>query len=210
MIREAYLHESPRRPHAMNEAEVDIRRVLTIVFRSVGTLGRADLERTLSFDMEWVAPHEAEHVVSALLEAGWLTDEDSLLRPAVALGEVHVPFGWFPRPNRLLQPVAPEEHGSTVAKDTAQEPNIKKQTIHTEEFSEDGNTGSSDDPRAVLTKRVVKFVARQSGLSVDELQRRAERKIAAFHLITPWLAYALVAREQGLAMDDIVGALAVV
>jgi len=29
-------------------------------------------------------------------------------------------------------------------------------------------------------------------------------------LMTPWLAYALVAREQGLEMNDIVEALAVV
>ena len=45
---------------------------------------------------------------------------------------------------------------------------------------------------------------------MTELQRRAERKTTAFHLITPWLAYALVAREQGLEMQAIVDALAVV
>ena len=42
------------------------------------------------------------------------------------------------------------------------------------------------------------------------LERRVERKINAFHLITPWMGYALVAREQGLAMEDIVRALEVV
>jgi hypothetical protein len=42
---------------------------------------------------------------------------------------------------------------------------------------------------------------------LDELERRADRKIKAFHLITPWMAYALVAREQGLVMDDIAKAL---
>ena len=51
------------------------------------------------------------------------------------------------------------------------------------------------------------FISRQSGLDAEELQRRAERKINAFQLITPWMAYALVAREQGLVMDDIVKAL---
>ena len=71
-------------------------------------------------------------------------------------------------------------------------------------------TGDLTDPRERLTQRLVKFIARKSGLEASELQRRAERKISAFHNITPWLAYALVAREQGLAMQDIVDALAVV
>ena len=55
-------------------------------------------------------------------------------------------------------------------------------------------------------RRVASFISRQSGLDAEELQRRAERKIRA-QLITPWMAYALVAREQGLVMDDIVKAL---
>ncbi|DAC23936.1 MAG TPA: hypothetical protein D7H91_00050, partial [Candidatus Poseidoniales archaeon] len=68
-------------------------------------------------------------------------------------------------------------------------------------------TALTGDPRARLTPRVAKFISRQSGLDLEELQRRADRKIKAFHLVTPWMAYALVAREQGLVMDDIAKAL---
>lgn len=207
---EAYLLESQHHPTLMDDAEGDIRRVLTIVFRSGSSLARADVERVLSFDMEWVAPHEAEEVVSALLKSGWLNEQGGILSPAVALGEVHVPFGWFPRPSRLLQPAGPV-HDTTPAPSTNRPSATTSERRSKEPDSlEENESISSADPRAVLTKRVVKYVARQSGLTIEELQRRAERKIAAFHLITPWLAYALVAREQGLAMDDIVQALAVV
>ena len=43
----------------MSEAANDVRRVLTIAFRGRESIGQMDMERFLSFDMEWVAPHEA-------------------------------------------------------------------------------------------------------------------------------------------------------
>lgn len=195
----------------MDEAAEDVRRVLTIVYRGIESLSLHDLERTLSFDMEWVAPHEAEKAVKALVVAGWLHEANGLLSPSVSLDEVTVPFGWFPRPNRLLSPVpanqavAPQpdvQRGEGKAQ--APSPGVSIPVARDEAVETGG------DPRAKLTQRVVRFVARQSGLEEEELHRRAQRKQAAFDLITPWLAYALVAREQGLPMNDIVDALAVV
>ena len=90
----------------MSEEINDVRRALTIVFRGAEGLARPDVERAFSFDMEWVAPHEAEAVVDALLNAGWLEEKSGELHLHSPLGEVDVPFGWFPRPTRLLRPVA--------------------------------------------------------------------------------------------------------
>jgi len=194
--------------HGMSEAAEDIRRVLTIVFRGVGSLPNHDLERTLSFDMEWVAPHEAETVVSALLEAGWLEEHAGEVKPAVDIGEVTVPYGWFPRPSRLLKPVPAGAHHAD--ENVVEEPTPQAQPTATRLPNTTVHEPLSGDPRANLTRRVARFVARTSGLAEEELHRRAQRKQAAFDLITPWLAYALVAREQGLEMDDIVAALAVV
>ncbi len=190
----------------MTEAARDVRRVLTIAFRGRDSIGQMDLERFLSFDMEWVAPHEAEQAVQALTKAGWLSLNEGALTVSVTLGEVTVPLGWFPRPSRLLSPVGAHDADPTTAI-TEQPVSVNqaepRRTIQTTE-------GVSSDPRSRLTKRLVKFIARKSGLEASELQRRAERKISAFHNITPWLAYALVAREQGLPMEEIVEALAVV
>ena len=197
----------------MREEVEDIRRVLTIAFRGTDGLSAQDFERTLSFDMEWVAPHEAETAVKALHDAGWLKKEGGLLVPAVPLGNVNVPFGWFPRPSRLLQPV-PASHASEPATQNEAEPQHRRATPAPVQSattsSRRESTRDTSDPRAKLLQRVIRYVARQSGLEKEELSRRAERKRAAFDLISPWLAYALVAREQGLEMDDIVEALAVV
>lgn len=196
----------------MSEAAEDVRRVLTIVFRGVDGLPPHDLERNLSFDMEWVAPHEAETAVKALVKAGWLREENGLLAPTAPLGEVTVPFGWFPRPSRLLTPVAFGNHDQPQAvKPTANVPNETARSTSTPSTRSAREADPTPaDPRAQLTKRVVRFVARRSGLDIEELHRRAQRKQAAFDLMTPWLAYALVAREQGLPMEEIVEALAVV
>lgn len=196
-------------PPSMSEDADDVRRALTIVFRGADGLARPDVERAFSFDMEWVAPHEAEEVVNALVAAGWLEERKQNLHLALNLGEVNVPFGWFPRPRRLLHPVS-----ATSASD----PSPKAETGKAEEHIPTTSTqpprsparvenALTGDPRARLTPRVAKFISRQSGLALDELERRADRKIKAFHLITPWMAYALVAREQGLVMDDIAKAL---
>lgn len=191
----------------MSDDVDDVRRALTIVFRGVESVARADLERMFSFDMEWVAPHEAENVISALESAGWLVESNGQLRLGVELGEVDVPFGWFPRPARLMRPVAAtstQNSGDELASTDSSPP------VQPTPAAQPEPEALSGDPRARLTKRVARFISRQSGLSMDELHRRAERKTRAFHLITPWMAYALVAREQGLVMDDIVQALDVV
>ena len=207
MNRDAYLMKAPRFHSSMSDDVDDVRRALTIVFRGVESVARADLERMFSFDMEWVAPYEAENVISALESAGWLVESNGQLRLGVELGEVDVPFGWFPRPARLMRPVAAtstQNSGDELASTDSSPP------VQPTPAAQPEPEALSGDPRARLTKRVARFISRQSGLSMDELHRRAERKTRAFHLITPWMAYALVAREQGLVMDDIVQALDVV
>ncbi|MDP7394661.1 MAG: DUF2240 family protein [Candidatus Poseidonia sp.] len=189
----------------MSEDVDDVRRALTIVFRGADGLARADVERTFSFDMEWVAPNDSEAVVDALLSTGWLEEREHQLHVAVDLGQVDVPFGWFPRPTRLLKPVSATGSGDVTPQidDAAPSPPPHARTPPT--LRTEANI--SGDPRARTTQRVARFIARQSGLELDELQRRVDRKLKTFHIITPWMAYALVAREQGLPMDDIVKAL---
>ena len=205
--------KAPRLQPPMSEDMDDVRRALTIVFRGADGLARPDVERAFSFDMEWVAPHEAEDVVNALLAAGWLEERGAELHLAVPLGTVDVPFGWFPRPTRLLRPVpASVTDGAETAVPSPSATTAPSSGTAPASAVVSGPTrpASSGDPRARLTQRVAKFIARQSGLELEELHRRADRKTKAFQLITPWMAYALVAREQGLVMDDIVKALDVV
>ena len=66
---------------------------------------------------------------------------------------------------------------------------------------------ASDDPRASTTRRLLKYIARASGLEAEEVQRRASRKQRALIHVTGWMALALVARDQGLDMESVIQAL---
>lgn len=63
---------------------------------------------------------------------------------------------------------------------------------------------SEDDPRMKLVPRLVKYIARKSGIEVIEIERRVQRKQRALGPITPWLCLIFIAKEQGLAVDDII------
>ena len=65
----------------------------------------------------------------------------------------------------------------------------------------------ANDPRAATTRRLLKYIARSSGLEIDEVQRRATRKQRALVHVTGWMALALVARDQGLDMESVIQAL---
>jgi hypothetical protein len=60
------------------------------------------------------------------------------------------------------------------------------------------------DPRMQLVPRLVKYIARKSGIEVTEIERRMQRKQRALGPITPWLCLIFIAKEQGLAVDDII------
>ena len=89
----------------MTESESeDISRVLAICFRGVSELDALDIERILSLDMGWLKPDEATIAVQALIKAGWLTGAQESLSPIEDFSSFSTPLGWFPRPQRLLNP----------------------------------------------------------------------------------------------------------
>jgi hypothetical protein len=67
----------------------------------------------------------------------------------------------------------------------------------------------TSDPRVKLTKRLTKFIAKTSKIEIEEVERRANRKHKALAVATNWMCLALVAREQGIQMQEIVDALAI-
>ena len=72
-----------------------------------------------------------------------------------------------------------------------------------------GEEVSSKDPRSKIERRLKKFVAKQSKLEMDEIERRILRKKNALGMVSNWLCIALIAREQGLEMNSIVEALSI-
>ena len=183
----------------------DIRRVIAICFRGISKMSDIDLERVLSFDMEWLSPEQSEQVVSKLMQTGWLKGNRDELSPSFDTKGISTPIGWFPRPSRLISPA--DFGGSPkveVNQPISQTPTAKPSSKVTNEIL---SKNHSTDPRSKMAARLKKYIARQTKIPVEEIERRAERKQKALGYATVWLALALVAREQNLAMEKIITAL---
>lgn len=189
----------------------DVVRVLAICFREGQALDALELERIMSFDMEWISPDEAETAVQALIKAGWLSGPEDALEATVSLDSITSPLGWHPRPERLLNPINVDHVDATSTEETPTEVRTAPlpSTPRTPTPSTVASPQNIDDPRAKLTPRLTKFIAKQSQLGVQEVERRAQRKAKALTYASHWVCLALVAREQGLVMDDIAAALSV-
>ena len=183
----------------------DIRRVIAICFRGISKMSDIDLERVLSFDMEWLSPDQSEQVVSKLMETGWLKGGRDELSPNFDIKDISTPIGWFPRPSRLISPI---DFGTSTIDEVD---NSKSQPAKTKpETTVDAKVPlqiSSTDPRSKLSSRLMKYIARQTKIPVEEIERRAERKQKALGYATIWLSLALIAREQNLVMEQIITAL---
>jgi hypothetical protein len=194
-----------------NEDVADIRTVLAICFRDGKPLDAIDVERMLSFDMEWLSPDDAEIAVQSLISAGWLCGEENALTPSINISGVTAPLGWFPRPSRLTNPVSVklnEETNETIVSELVDE-TITIEATPTKKIEITTQEENHSDPRVKLTKRLTKFIAKNSKIEVEEVERRANRKHKALAVATNWMCLALVAREQGIQMQEIVDALAI-
>ena len=194
----------------MADADVDdICRVLAVCFRHGESLSELDIERILSFDMGWLSPDESSTAVHALIDSGWLIGDVDDLQPVVKNNSITTPLGWFPRPSRLINPVRYDskqfnESSNNESIPVTEEPNKKVETpIKIDVQSE----LTSKDPRAKMERRLKRYVAKQSKLDIEEIERRIQRKKNALSFVTVWMCIALVAREQGLEMKDIIDAL---
>lgn len=193
----------------MADADVDdICRVLAVCFRHGNSLSELDIERILSFDMGWLSPDEASTAVHALIDSGWLIGNEDSLQPMVKNNSITTPLGWFPRPSRLINPV---RYDSIQFSEKSNEENIQspKPTEKIEEPVKNENVQEliSKDPRAKMERRLKRFVSKQSKIDIEEIERRIQRKKNALSFVTVWMCIALVAREQGLEMKDIIDAL---
>jgi hypothetical protein len=165
----------------------------------------------LSFDMEWLSPDDAEIAVQSLISAGWLCGEENALTPSINISGVTAPLGWFPRPSRLTNPVSVklnEETNETIVSELVDE-TITIEATPTKKIEITTQKENHSDPRVKLTKRLTKFIAKNSKIEVEEVERRANRKHKALAVATNWMCLALVAREQGIQMQEIVDALAI-
>lgn len=217
----------------------DIARLLYTVFDGAPPEGvlRADVVRLWSLEMQWFSPDEAERVVDALGERGWLSQDEGRLNLAPGVELVIPGLGWRPIIRRMLEPPACEASPVIRAEtkpssppqplNTFSQPKIAQRQPSTspeprkaEQFARpvvrSGSTAASEhttrqvhpaDRAEGSIPVLIDLIARESGLENKEVVRRAQRKRRALGPVTLWMALALVAREQGLDMQRVSSAI---
>ena len=196
----------------MSPEQLDVIRTLSHLFKSETEVELEDAERILSFDLKFLSPGDAERAIKKLVEQGWIIqDDEEILTPAVTLQNIEkTPLSWVPRPSRLLNPVSFSDiETGTFPTSTEVEPNIdqSEQNKVVKDADEDGFEIQSSDPRVAKERLLLGFIARKTGLSKEEISRRQRRKNKALEPSTSWICLALIAREQGLEMNEIIAAL---
>lgn len=113
-----------------------------------------------------------------------------------------------PRPTERLVGVemaAPEKAGENGDGGVSSIEEVIQPPVAAAELAPSTPPSQNDvDPRMQLVPRLVKYIARKSGIEVTEIERRMQRKQRALGPITPWLCLIFIAKEQGLAVDDII------
>ena len=211
----------------MSEVD-DISRVLYSVFDGIvsETVFRSDVVRLWSLEMQWFSPQDAERVIDALIDSGWIKQEKNTLQISSGVDLIIPGLGWRPITRSMLSPPSysiSKNEGIKLTSDNLSKPRvsksneIRKEPVENYHYSQprisssDSDKKSADyDKRNIPLDRaegsipqLIELIANQSGLENKEVVRRAQRKRRALGPVTLWMALALVAREQGLAMDKV-------
>ena len=208
----------------VSEAENDIRRLLAMTWRTWGNepLDASSITRTWSLDLGWLAPTDAEILLTKLLAKGWLVSKDDRLSTNTELGDVSVPLGWFPRTTALEQPPNCPQGKSEIStsktsdKIVSQEKEVEEEAKIKNKEGDDKTpdiTSKSPAPKSIVDNTgvqsfnvpaLLQLISKESDLARQEVMRRAQRKRKSLGHITVWMALILVAREMQVDIEKLI------
>lgn len=208
----------------VSEAENDIRRLLAMTWRTWGNepLDASSITRTWSLDLGWLAPTDAEILLTKLLAKGWLISKDDRLSTNTELDDVSVPLGWFPRTTVLEQPPNCPQENSEIGTSRTNDKSIsqEKEVVEDAEIQnkkEDektlDTTSKSPAPKSIVDNTgvqsfnvpaLLQLISKESDLARQEVMRRAQRKRKSLGHITVWMALILVAREMQVDIEKLI------
>ena len=171
---------------------------------SGGTTTRDELSRIWSLELQWFTPKEADEVVSMLAERGWLTESESKLSPSAGLKLSRPPLGWRPIPRRLLEIPQFQQVLTTQPAPVPEIVEVVHESKPMPRVSAPTSSNLPPDRAEGSIPHLIGMIADKSALENKEVMRRAQRKRRALGPVTLWMALALVAREQGLDMHDVI------
>jgi len=190
----------------MSDNSIDeISRLLFVSFSEYNEVEVSDLIRFWSLELQWMEPNDAQMVINKLLDSGWLVDDNRVLNPAPGIKKILPELGWRPIFRIISNPpdyqpivgestsIIQESVKSKVVVEVIQSPSDSKVIIDRPPDRSEGNI-----------PHLIKLIAQMSKIDNREVVRRAQRKRRSLGPVTLWMALALVAREQGLDMVEIV------
>jgi len=208
----------------VSEAENDIRRLLAMTWRTWGNepLDASSITRTWSLDLGWLAPTDAEILLTKLLAKGWLISKNDMLSTNAVLDDVSVPLGWFPRTTVLEEPPTCPQNNNESRNISKSDNSISKETASSTTTVVKPEKGDNKPPNSesipTITKSIVndagqksfnvpallQIISKESNLARQEVMRRAQRKRKSLGHITAWMALILVARELKIDIDNLI------
>jgi len=168
-----------------------------------GTTTRDELSRIWSLELQWFTPGEADEIVVALAERGWLIESESKLSPSHGLKLSRPPLGWRPIPRRLLELPQFQQVPPTQPTSVPEVARVVTESKPMPRVSDSILSALPPDRAEGSIPQLIGMIADKSALENKEVMRRAQRKRRALGPVTLWMALALVAREQGLDMHDV-------
>ena len=183
----------------------EISRLLFISFSEFNHIEISDLIRLWSLELQWMKPNDAELVIKKLLQSGWLINEDDILKPADGINKIPPGLGWRPILRKISNPsdFISQREDVILNIDESLPSKIVVKVVESESKFPQVVERPPDRSEANIPN-LIKLIAQLSRLENREVVRRAQRKRRSLGPVTLWMALALVAREQGLDMVEIV------
>jgi hypothetical protein len=189
----------------MSDESIDeISRLLFVSFSDSSQVEISDMIRLWSLELQWMGPDDAKVAIDNLSESGWLIDENNLLKSAEGVEEIQPSLGWRPIYRLISKPPIFVPDGNITSKvEEIVESHIVVNVIQSDSQPAQVIDRPPDRSEGNIPK-LIKLISHQSRLENREVVRRAQRKRRSLGPVTLWMALALVAREQGLDMIEIV------
>ena len=189
-----------------DESSLEVGRLLHSAFSDgpKQSVSRDTLSRIWSLELQWFTPKESASIIDHLTSTGWLVEESGILSPMLGHVLSRPPLGWRPIMNSNLS--VPE----LKLNSKPEQPVLDTTSPTRASGPKISNPEGSDLPPDKTEESIpslIEIISSGSGLQKKEVLRRAQRKRRALGPVTLWMALALVAREQGLDMGEVVSAI---
>ena len=189
-----------------DESSLEVGRLLHSAFSDgpKQSVSRDTLSRIWSLELQWFTPKESASIIDHLTSTGWLVEESGILSPMLGHVLSRPPLGWRPIMNSILS--VPE----LKLNSKPEQPVLDTTSPTRASGPKISNPEGSDLPPDKTEESIpslIEIISSGSGLQKKEVLRRAQRKRRALGPVTLWMALALVAREQGLDMGEVVSAI---